>query len=86
MRKVTLVAAILGLSMGSALAQTGPAAQDSNKMKPDHSTKQESTKPSGTTTGASSADRATVPGSLNSGGTSQSSPNTTQPGASKMGK
>ncbi|WP_081710782.1 MULTISPECIES: hypothetical protein [unclassified Afipia] len=40
---------------------------------------------SGTTTGASPQDRATVPGSLNSGGTSQTSPNTAQPGASKMG-
>ncbi len=39
----------------------------------------------GNTTGASKQDRATVPGSLNSGGTSQTSPNTTQPGASKMG-
>lgn len=86
MRKVILTAAVLGLSMGSALAQTGPTAQDSNKMKPDHGMKQESTKPSSTTTGASKADRDTVPGSLNSGGTSQSSPNTTQPGASKMGK
>ncbi|MGD9839980.1 MAG: hypothetical protein AB7F72_12395 [Afipia sp.] len=38
------------------------------------------------TTGMSKQDRATVPGSLNAGGTSQSSPNTTQPGASKQGK
>lgn len=37
------------------------------------------------TTGRSPQDAATVPGSLNAGGTSPSSPNTTQPGASKQG-
>ncbi|TXJ09278.1 MAG: hypothetical protein E6Q28_15750 [Afipia sp.] len=37
-------------------------------------------------TGMSQQDRATVPGPLNVGGTSQSSPNTAQPGARKEGK
>jgi len=37
------------------------------------------------TTGMSRQDKATVPGSLNAGGTSQSSPNTVQPGASDKG-
>lgn len=90
MRKVVLAAAILGLSVGGALAQTsGPNAQDANKMKPEHGTKHDTMKPSGaagTTTGASKADRATVPGNLNDGGTSQSAPNTVQPGSSKIGK
>lgn len=92
MRKVILAAAVLGLSIGGAFAQTsGPTPQDSTKMKPEHGTQRDTMKPSGgattgTTTGSSKADRATVPGSLNAGGTSQSSPNTTQPGASNTGK
>ncbi len=95
--KKMLVAGVCALAFtaSSAMAQTaeGQGGQPSTKsggVKPGADTKagggtlryDEST----TTTGRSREDRATVPGSLNAGGTSQSSPNTTQPGASKEGK
>jgi hypothetical protein len=90
MRKLIIAATIIGFSMGGALAQTtGPAAQDSTKMGTEQGMKKggmkDGMKGTGNTTGASSADRATVPGNLNAGGTSPSSPNTTQPGSSKTG-
>lgn len=88
MRKIILAATIIGFSMGGALAQTtGPAGQNNMKQNDTMSKdgmKQDSMK-KGTTTGASPQDRATVTGSLNSGGTSQTSPNTAQPGSSKLG-
>ncbi len=87
MRKLVIAAALIGFSASGAFAQTtGPTAQDSTKMGTQQGMKKDKMKGSGTTTGASKADRATVPGSLNAGGTSQSSPNTTQPDASKTGK
>ncbi|CAN5265668.1 hypothetical protein BH10PSE10_BH10PSE10_24470 [soil metagenome] len=99
MRTVILAATIAGFSMGGVLAQTtGPAGQDNmktnNTMSKDgmnkdgmnkDGMKKGGMKGTGTTTGASKADRATVPGSLNSGGTSETSPNTAQPGSSKIG-
>ncbi len=87
MRKLIIAAALVGFSVSGAFAQTtGPAAQDSTKMGTEQGVKHDGMKKgAGGTTGASNADRATVPGNLNAGGTSQSSPNTTQPGASKTG-
>ncbi len=89
MRRLILAATLIGFSAGGVLAQTtGPAPQDSMKAKDTISKedmKKDGTKATGSTTGASKADRATVPGSLNAGGTSQSSPNSTLPGASKTG-
>ncbi len=90
MRKLILAVTILGFSMGGAFAQTtGPAGQDTTKMGTERMSndnmEKDGMKGTGNTTGASNADRATVPGSLNSGGTSQTAPNTTQPGSSKTG-
>lgn len=93
MKKIILAATIIGLSVGGALAQgTGPASQNQNDMKTNDTMSRDGMKggmkrdgAAGTTTGASPQDRATVPGSLNSGGTSPASPNTAQPGSSKTG-
>jgi hypothetical protein len=82
-----------------ALMSTGAMAQNAEGQGGQPSTKSGGVKPGAdmkagggavrqndsTTSGMSRQDRATVPGSLNAGGTSQSSPNTTQPGASKKG-
>lgn len=84
MRKLLIAATILGFSTGGAFAQ-GPAAQDTTKMGTEQGMKNGMKKGTGTTTGASKADRQTVPGDLNAGGTSQTAPNTTQPGSSKTG-
>lgn len=91
MKKIILAASILSFSISGALAQTtGPAGQDSTKMgtergAPNGNMKNDAAKGTGATTGTSAADRATVPGNLNAGGTSQTSPNTAQPGSSKTG-
>ncbi|NGX98942.1 MAG: hypothetical protein G4V63_28190 [Candidatus Afipia apatlaquensis] len=95
MRKI-LVAGVCAL----ALTATGAMAQNAEGQGGQPSTKSGGVKPGAdmkagggavrhndsNTTGMSKQDRATVPGSLNAGGTSQSSPNTTQPGASKEGR
>ncbi len=94
--KTMLVAGICAL----ALTATGAMAQNAEGQGGQPSAKSGGMKPgadvkagggamrnnNSNTTGMSKQDRATVPGSLNAGGTSQSSPNTTQPGASKQGK
>ena len=94
--KAMLVAGICAL----ALTATGAMAQNAEGQGGQPSTKSGGVKPgkdvkpgggamrhhNSSTTGMSKQDRATVPGSLNAGGTSQSSPNTVQPGASKEGK
>lgn len=92
MKKVILASACaFALSIGGAAAQNaeGQGGQPSAKsggVAPGAKTMKKGTGNTvGNGTGASNADRATVPGSMNAGGTSQSSPNTTQPGASKTG-
>ncbi len=93
MKKLLLVGACaLALSATGAMAQT-PEAQGSSApsarsggMKPGADTmRQDTGKTSGQTTGMSRQDRATVPGSKNAGGTSQTAPNTAQPNSSKTG-
>lgn len=89
MRNLILAATIIGFSAGGALAQTtGPSGQDTTKMGTQQGMSKDGVhknKMKGSTTGASKEDRATVPGSLNSGGTSHTAPNTAQPGSSKLG-
>jgi hypothetical protein len=88
----------LALSAGGAMAQNaqGQGGEPSvrsggttnSEMKPGAKMKHESgavRHNNSATTGMSRQDKATVPGSLNAGGTSQSSPNTAQPGASEKG-
>ncbi|MES2749765.1 MAG: hypothetical protein V4661_00165 [Pseudomonadota bacterium] len=95
MKKILVASACaLALSLTGAMAQTGqPAAKspsptmqpESNKIAPGADSMTPGSN-SSETTGRSMQDRKTVPGSLEAGGTSQSSPNTVQPGASKSGK
>jgi hypothetical protein len=88
MRKLILAVTIVGLSAGGALAQTtGPSGQDTTKMGTQQGMSKDVKKDGmkGATTGASPQDRATVPGSLSAGGTSETAPNTAQPGSSKIG-
>ncbi len=61
--------------------QGGPPSAKSGGVAPGADTvKKGSDNTVGNTTVASKADRATVPGSLNAGGTSQTEPNKKQPG------
>jgi hypothetical protein len=93
MKKILFVGACaLALSATGAMAQNaegqgGAPSAKSGGVKPGADTMHKgSGVTSGQTSGMSGQDRATVPGSTSAGGTSQSAPNTTQPGASKMGK
>ena len=76
-----------GVMAQNAEGQGGAPSAKSGGVAPGAKTMKEGTGNTvGTTSGASDRDRATVPGSMNSGGTSPSAPNTTQPGASKTGQ
>lgn len=95
MKKALLAGAcVLALSASGAMAQNveGHGGQPSTKsggVKPGADMKRGGGavhRSESSTTGMSRQDKATVPGSTNAGGTSPSSPNTVQPGASSMGK
>lgn len=83
----------LALTASGAMAQNaegqgGPPSTKSGGVKPGADVKAGGGavhKNDSKTTGMSRQDKATVPGSLNAGGTSQTSPNSAQPGASRQG-
>lgn len=91
MRKLLIVgAAAVAMSTG-AFAQNPPAQNNVQQgASPSAAGAPTPWKPTtgdtvGNSSGASNRDRATVPGNMGAGGTSPGSPNTAQPGSSKMG-
>lgn len=91
MKKLLIVgASVLAMTTG-AFAQNPPAQNSANpSVSPSAAGTPTPSKPTtgdtvGNNSGASNRDRATVPGNMGDGGTSPGSPNTSEPGASKMG-
>lgn len=84
MKKILLAGACALALTSAAFAQSGSGMNNSSGTSATHQGKTTGSS-NDASVGTSATDKRTIPGSTSAGGSNPSSPNTTQPGASKTG-